>query len=164
MIGEKTPPIVSMPRVRGVTSNSSRPWTAPASTPAWRDAPIATHSSGLMPLKGSLPVTAFTASCTAGMRVEPPTSSTFESAAGVTFASSIACRTGPRVASMSGRVSSSNFSRVRVRSRWQGVPRFCIRKGIETWVSLTDDSSILACSAASRSREKAVWSFRGSRW
>jgi hypothetical protein len=35
----------------------------------------ATHSSGLMPLKPSLPVRDLT-SCTAGMRLEPPTSRT----------------------------------------------------------------------------------------
>ena len=38
--------------------------------------PMATHSSGLMPLKGSEPVMLCTSSCTAGMRLEPPTIST----------------------------------------------------------------------------------------
>ena len=47
--------------------------TSPLSTPAWIDAPTATASSGLTPLSASLPVSSFTRSATAGMRVEPPT-------------------------------------------------------------------------------------------
>ena len=57
-----TPPMVSTPKERGVTSSSSKPSTSPPSTPAWIAAPMATHSSGLMPLNGSLPVNFFTAS------------------------------------------------------------------------------------------------------
>ena len=53
MILVHTPPRVSMPRLSGVTSSSSRPLTSPCSTPPWMAAPTATHSSGLMPLKGS---------------------------------------------------------------------------------------------------------------
>ena len=56
----------------------------------WIAAPIATHSSGLMPLNGSLPVTFFTASCTAGILVDPPTRITFERSLLVTPASAIA--------------------------------------------------------------------------
>ena len=52
----ETPPIVSIPRDNGVTSNSSKPLTSPPKTPACKAAPIATHSSGLMPLNGSLPI------------------------------------------------------------------------------------------------------------
>ena len=44
-----TPPIVSIPRLRGVTSSSSRSCTSPCSTPAWMAAPIATTSSGFTP-------------------------------------------------------------------------------------------------------------------
>ena len=57
-----TPPMVSMPKDRGVTSSSNRPFTSPVSTPPCRAAPIATHSSGLMPLKPSLPVSFLTMS------------------------------------------------------------------------------------------------------
>ena len=46
----------------GVTSRRSSPLTSPARTPPWIAAPIATHSSGLMPLKGSMPVYFLTAS------------------------------------------------------------------------------------------------------
>ena len=69
-----TPPRVSMPSESGVTSSSRTSLTSPASTPAWIAAPIATTSSGLTPLWGSLPLNiALTASTTAGMRVWPPT-------------------------------------------------------------------------------------------
>ncbi len=55
-----TPPSVSMPSESGVTSSSSRSLTSPASTPAWTAAPIATTSSGLTPLCGSLPNSSLT--------------------------------------------------------------------------------------------------------
>ena len=70
------PPLVSMPRERGVTSMSRTSLRSPFSTPACSAAPTATTSSGLTPLFGSLPVSCFTSSETAGMRVEPPTSTT----------------------------------------------------------------------------------------
>ena len=72
-----TPPLVSMPRVSGVTSSSRTSLTSPASTPAWIAAPTATTSSGLTPRCGSLPVSSLTFSCTAGMRVMPPTITTW---------------------------------------------------------------------------------------
>ena len=53
-----TPPSVSMPSVRGVTSNrrmSDTP-SSPAMIPACSAAPIATASSGLIPLNGCFPV------------------------------------------------------------------------------------------------------------
>ena len=53
---------VSMPRDSGVTSSSSSPFTLPDRTPACRHAPMATHSSGLMPLKGAVPVIWLTSS------------------------------------------------------------------------------------------------------
>src|SRR5215213_10008505 len=57
-----TPPLVSMPKERGVTSRSSTSLTSPAKTPLWMAAPVATTSSGLMPLFGSLPVISLTCS------------------------------------------------------------------------------------------------------
>ena len=72
-----TPPLVSMPRVSGVTSSSRTSLTSPPSTPAWMAAPTATTSSGLTPRCGSLPVSSLTFSWTAGMRVMPPTSTTW---------------------------------------------------------------------------------------
>ena len=74
--GVITPPRVSRPRVSGVTSSSSTSFTSPPSTPAWMAAPTATTSSGLTPLLGSLFTSDLTRSCTMGMRVDPPTSTT----------------------------------------------------------------------------------------
>ena len=71
-----TPPSVSMPSDSGVTSSSSTSFTSPLSTPAWMAAPMATTSSGLTPLCGSLPKNCLTVSMTLGMRVMPPTSTT----------------------------------------------------------------------------------------
>ena len=68
-----TPPSVSMPSESGVTSSSSTSLTSPFSTPPWIAAPIATTSSGLTPLCGSLPKSCFTVSWILGMRVWPPT-------------------------------------------------------------------------------------------
>ena len=71
-----TPPRVSIPSDSGVTSSSRTSLTSPLSTPAWIAAPIATTSSGLTPLWPSLPNSLRTRSCTAGIRVIPPTSTT----------------------------------------------------------------------------------------
>lgn len=81
---------------------------------------MATHSSGLMPLKPSLPVSFLTISCTAGIRLEPPTISTLEMSLEDRPASLMACFTGPLVASTRLAVSWSNLARVRVRSRCLG--------------------------------------------
>ena len=94
MIGVATPPSVSMPSVSGVTSSSSTSRTSPLSTPAWMAAPMATTSSGFTPLCGSLPKNFFTFSCTSGMRVCPPTSTTSSIWSAVTLASSSAWRHG----------------------------------------------------------------------
>ena len=77
-----TPPRVSMDSERGVTSMRRMSFTlfdtvsSPLSLLPWTAAPMATHSSGFIFLDGSLPVMARTLSTTAGIRVEPPTSST----------------------------------------------------------------------------------------
>ena len=72
------PPIVSIESESGVTSRrriSPAP-ASPASLPPWIEAPRATHSSGFNDLDGSCPVNCLTLSCTAGIRVEPPTNNT----------------------------------------------------------------------------------------
>ncbi len=61
-----TPPLVSMPRLSGVTSSRSTSLTSPRSTPAWTAAPMATTSSGLTVLFGSLPVSDWTSSVDGG--------------------------------------------------------------------------------------------------
>ena len=112
-----TPPLVSMPRLSGVTSSSSTSLTSPASTPPWMAAPTATTSSGLTPLCGSLPMSCLTRSCTAGTRVMPPTRITWWISPLLTPASLMALSTGATTRSTRSCVSSSNFARVRVRSR-----------------------------------------------
>src|SRR5207248_824675 len=72
-----TPPLVSMPSESGVTSSRSTSLTSPRSTPAWMAAPTATTSSGFTPLCGSLPTISLTFSWTAGIRVMPPTRTTW---------------------------------------------------------------------------------------
>ena len=90
-----TPPLVSMPSDSGVTSRSRTSLTSPLSTPAWTAAPMATTSSGLTPLLGSLPVSSLhQLGCTAGMRVEPPTRITWSISSLVRPASLMACSNG----------------------------------------------------------------------
>ncbi len=72
-----TPPIVSIPSESGVTSSNTTSFTSPVKTPPCTAAPIATTSSGFTPRCGSLAVSLRTASCTAGIRVEPPTKITW---------------------------------------------------------------------------------------
>jgi len=50
-----TPPRVSIPRERGVTSRRRRSLTSPLRTPPWTAAPMATASSGLTLLLGYFP-------------------------------------------------------------------------------------------------------------
>ena len=68
-----TLPIVSIPNESGVTSNKRTSFTSPLKTPPWIAAPTATTSSGFTPLLGAFPKNFSTASCTAGIRVDPPT-------------------------------------------------------------------------------------------
>ena len=53
--GVDTPPSVSIPKVKGVTSKSNTSLTSPDKTPPCIAAPSATTSSGLMLLFGSFP-------------------------------------------------------------------------------------------------------------
>ncbi len=107
-----TPPSVSMPSDSGVTSSSSTSLTSPCSTPAWIAAPMATTSSGLTPLCGSLPKNCFTTSCTFGMRVMPPTSTTSSISPAVRPASFSALRQGSMVFWTRSSTSASNLARV----------------------------------------------------
>ena len=71
-----TPPNVSIPSDKGVTSSKRTSFTSPCIMPACTAAPIATTSSGLIDLFGSLPNKFRTASCIAGILVCPPTRTT----------------------------------------------------------------------------------------
>ena len=68
------PPNVSTPSDSGVTSRSKISLTSPPKTPACTAAPTATTSSGFTVWFGSFPSKLLTNSCTAGILVEPPTS------------------------------------------------------------------------------------------
>ena len=159
-----TPPRVSIPRVSGVTSNSriSETPSSPAMIPACRAAPIATASSGLIPLNGALPVSFSIAVCTAGTRVEPPTRMTLSTSPFDRPASFIACRVGFIVFSTSGAINSSNLARETVMSRCSGCPSFIVMNGRFTCDCPVPDNSIFAFSAASFSLLIAWTSFARS--
>ena len=107
-----TPPLVSMPRESGVTSRRRTSFTSPTRTPAWTAAPMATTSSGLTFLDGSRPAISLARSTTAGIRVEPPTRSTWSTCPRVRPASFTACSNGARQRSRRSAVSSWNFARL----------------------------------------------------
>ena len=115
-----TPPSVSMPSESGVTSSSRTSFTSPASTPPWIAAPIATTSSGLTALLGSLPKKSFTICWIFGMRVEPPTRITSSTDLGSSPASFSACCIGGIVRWIRSSTSCSNLARVRLMFRCFG--------------------------------------------
>ena len=158
----KTPPRVSMPSDSGVTSSSSTSLTSPFSTPPWIAAPMATTSSGLTPLCGSLPNSCFTASCTLGMRVMPPTRITSSIWLAVTPASFSACFTGPMVFWIRSSTRLSSLARVILMVRCLGPEASAVMKGRFTSVCCALESSILAFSAASFRRCSARRSVRRS--
>ena len=144
-----TPPLVSIPSDSGVTSRSSTSLTSPFSTPAWMAAPMATTSSGLTPRCGSRPIRLLTFSCTAGMRVMPPTRITWLMAPGSRPESASACLVGATVRSIRSWVSSVSFARDSVVSRCLGPSASAVMNGRLMLVDCVVDSSILAFSAAS---------------
>ena len=108
-----TPPRVSMPRDRGVTSSSNRSLTSPPNTPAWMAAPTATASSGFTSLRGSRPKNSCTFFCTSGMRVWPPTRITSSISEAATPASLSTVRQGSIVRSTSSSSRDSSLARVK---------------------------------------------------
>jgi hypothetical protein len=76
IIGVLIHPIVSIPRVRGVTSSKSTSVTSHPMIPAWIAAHRATASSGLIHAFGFLPKNVSTFDTTRGILVDPHTSST----------------------------------------------------------------------------------------
>ena len=153
-----TPPLVSMPRDSGVTSMSRTSLRSPWMTPAWRAAPMATTSSGLTPLLGSLPVSSRTTSATAGMRVEPPTRTTWSMSETLTPASLMTLWKGILVRSSRSAVISWKLERVSFSSRWMGPDSLMERYCRLMFVEVAEDSSFLACSAASLRRCMAILS------
>mmetsp|Transcript_16022 Transcript_16022/g.38271 ORF Transcript_16022/g.38271 Transcript_16022/m.38271 type:complete len:305 (+) Transcript_16022:379-1293(+) len=147
-----TPPSVSMPRESGVTSSSRMSLTSPRSTPPWMAAPSATTSSGLTPLKGSCPKKPLTVSCTLGMRVMPPTRMTSFTSEVDTPASLRHALHGSRVRVTRSPVSASSFALVSLTFKCLGPVASAVMKGRLISVCVVEESSVLAFSAASRSR------------
>ncbi len=157
-----TPPRVSIPSDKGMTSTRTMSLTSPASTPAWMAAPMATHSSGLIPLLGSFPRMLRIASWTAGILVDPPTKMISSISFGSSPASAKALWVGPMVASTRSLVNSLNLALVISMSRWSGPLGPALIKGRLMLVACSPESSILAFSAASFSRWVAMRSWSKS--
>ena len=117
-----TPPRVSIPRERGVTSSRSTSFTSPASTPPWIAAPTATTSSGFTLLLGVFPKNFSTIAWIAGIRVEPPTKRTSSISDALSPASERALRQGSTVLCIRESASCSNLALVRVLTRCFGTP------------------------------------------
>jgi hypothetical protein len=99
---------------------------------------------------GSLPpVIRRMSSCTAGMRVEPPTRITSSMSSAVNRASESACSTGPRQRSSRSAVSCSNFDRVSDVFRCFGPDASAVMNGRLICVCVWLESSTLARSAPS---------------
>ena len=89
------------------------------------------------------------ASCTAGIRVEPPTRITLSISLGDNPASCIARLVGPIVLSTRSAEISSNLARVRFTSKCKGPASPAVINGNEICVEVTPDKSFFAFSAAS---------------
>mmetsp|Transcript_13194 Transcript_13194/g.35717 ORF Transcript_13194/g.35717 Transcript_13194/m.35717 type:complete len:339 (-) Transcript_13194:291-1307(-) len=161
---EQRPSWVAMLSVRGKTSSKIRSRISPVSTAPWMAAPTATTSSGFTLWFKVFPTgkNDFASSTTAGIRVDPPTSTTSSRSFTSTLASSSACSTGPRHRSTSSAQRDSNFWRVSTSSMVLGPDSSVAMKGREMVVSCSADRSILAFSAASFSRCTAWLSWRRS--
>eukprot|EP01085_Mycamoeba_gemmipara_P005193 Mycagemm_TRINITY_DN10174_c0_g2::TRINITY_DN10174_c0_g2_i1::g.5193::m.5193 type:complete len:159 gc:universal TRINITY_DN10174_c0_g2_i1:1290-814(-) len=148
----KTPPNVSIPNDKGITSNKRTSFTSPVNTPPWIAAPTATASSGLTFLEGFLPKNFSTSSCTLGIRVEPPTRITSLISLLVYPAFFIALLQGSIILRNNESASCSNFARVKVRTRCFGIPSTGNIYGKLISVCVELDSSTFAFSAASFKR------------
>ena len=157
-----TPPMVSRPKDREETSSSMMSCTSWVMMPACTAAPTATASSGLTAWLGSRPISDRTKSCTMGMRLPPPTSTTSSMSLGVRPASLRACLRGARNPLTRSPQRPSNCDRLRRVSMCLGPSGVAVIKGRLISVLATPDSSILAFSAASVSRWRAWRSLRRS--
>ena len=149
--GSLTPPKVSIPNVKGVTSSKTMSLvTSPAIIPAWIAAPIATASIGSTPDSASLPTISLTNFLTNGILVGPPIITILLISELVSFASSSALVIDGLHRSTIGPINSSSLDLVILNSRFLApVDESCARKGKLTSVSITVDNSILAFSADS---------------
>ena len=158
----KTLPRVSTPRDRGVTSSSRISFTVPSMTPPWMAAPIATHSMGSTPRSIFFPMTSSTNRWTMGILVGPPTRMILSIWSGLSLASPNACFIGSLHRSTVGLTRSSSFALVSFMARCLGPEASAVRYGRFTSVSIVEDNSILAFSAASLIRCVAILSFETS--
>ena len=149
--GSLTPPRVSIPKVKGVTSSKTISLaTSPAIIPAWIAAPIATASIGSTPDSAFFPITSLTNFCTRGILVGPPTITILCTSDGDNFASSNAFRIEGLQRSTIDPINSSSFALVILNSKFFApLEGSWAIKGKLTSVSITVDNSILAFSAAS---------------
>jgi len=119
---------------------------------------MATTSSGLTPLWGSFWKISLTMACTAGMRVLPPTRMTSSMSLGDSPASLRAFKQGLRLRSIKSATICSKRARDRFICKCLGPEASAVMYGRLIEVSLVLDSSILAFSAASLRRCKAILS------
>ena len=144
-----TPPNVSIPSDRGVTSKRSTSLTSPWRTPAWIAAPIATTSSGFTLLFGSLPKKFLTSARTLGILVIPPTITISSISFAVRPASLRAVLHGGNVLEIKSSTKASNLALVIFRLICFGPVLSAVIKGKLTSVCSAEDNSIFAFSAAS---------------
>mmetsp|Transcript_8158 Transcript_8158/g.14700 ORF Transcript_8158/g.14700 Transcript_8158/m.14700 type:complete len:240 (+) Transcript_8158:790-1509(+) len=149
-----TPPAVSRPRDRGVTSSNSRSCTfsevSPDRMAAWTAAPYATASSGLMDLHSSFPLKKFcSSSCTLGIRVEPPTSTTSCTAPLSILASLMTFSTGST--HLRKRSAFSSSKRARVMEVKKSTPSYSESISTEVW-ALADRVRLARSQAVRRRR------------
>ena len=154
-----TPPRVSIPSDKGVTSRRSTSLTSPWRMPAWIAAPIATTSSGLTPLFGSFPKKFLTVSITLGILVIPPTRTISSISPALIPASFKAASQGPIVFCTKSSTNVSSFDLVTFIFKCFGPDWSAVIKGKLISVWGVDDNSILAFSAASFNLWRASLSF-----
>ena len=157
-----TPPIVSIPKDKGVTSSNNTSFTSPDNTPPWIAAPIATTSSGLTPLDAFLPKNFSTSSTILGIRVEPPTKITSSMSEVDKPASFNACATGAIERFTKLSANCSNLERDNFLTKCFGPEAVAVTYGKLISVSAEEDNSIFAFSAASLIRCNDIGSKRKS--
>ena len=157
-----TLPIVSIPKESGVTSNNKTSLTSPVNTPPCIPAPTATTSSGFTPFDGFLLKNFSTASCTAGILVEPPTKIISSISLLESPAAFKAVWQGSIVRFTKSAINCSNFAFVKVLTKCLGPEGVAVTYGKLISVCAEDDNSIFAFSAASRKRCNAIASSRKS--
>ena len=117
-----TPPMVSIPRLNGVTSSNNTSLISPLSTAPCMAAPTATTSSGFTPRLGFLPKNFSTSSSILGIRLLPPTMITSSIAEVLMPASFNASSQGFKQRSNNLSARASNFARVNFFTRCLGTP------------------------------------------